>query len=216
MKKEIVYNILNANMTRSYPINIGIGTLTMRSIKKILIREYIDMLAELNIEHKIDYENPEITFLNGSKIIFCELQYLESDPNYDRFGGLLLTYCNVLPECENIKGVEILQSRCGRFHNRFCDKPKDLMNVEISLDIINKFENSILAPITNRLLFEQLVILFYYIKIYIQTNEQEYYKKYQHMRKMISEIYDDIYFYNTLDKLIININKLIINTYENN
>lgn len=76
------------------------------------------------------------------------------------------------------------------------------MNEEISLEIIKELENIILEPITDRLLFEQLVILFYYIKRYIQTNEQEYYKKYIHMRKMVSEIYDDIYFYNTLDKLI--------------
>ena len=70
-----------------------------------------------------------VTFTNGSAIVFQELRYLPSDPNYTRLGGLLLTMglIDEAGECDE-KGKEIFQSRCGRWMNDVFDvKPILLM-----------------------------------------------------------------------------------------
>ena len=102
-------------------IRVGLGRNTLTEIKKNTITTFYEVMQYLNIPktyYKYNSIDGKITFFNGSEIIFYELRYLPSDPNYDRFGGALLTF-GCIEEGGNVetKGKSIFQSRLGRWKN---------------------------------------------------------------------------------------------------
>jgi hypothetical protein len=64
-------------------------------------------------------EDDEITFLNGSKIVFVSLKYLPSDPKYSRFGSYEFTG-GFIEEAGDVHydGYKIICTRTGRCKNR--------------------------------------------------------------------------------------------------
>jgi len=105
-----------------YPeIRIGLARHTLTEIKKNTLTTFYEVAKNLGIPksyYKYNSIDGKITFENGSEIIFFELRYLPSDPNYDRFGGALLTF-GCIEEAGGVeyKGKTIFQSRLGRWKN---------------------------------------------------------------------------------------------------
>jgi len=102
-------------------IRIGLGRHTLTEIKKNTLTTFYEVAKNLGLEqsdYKYNSIDGKITFQNGSEIIFFELRYLPSDPNYDRFGGALLTF-GCIEEAGGVeqKGKTIFQSRLGRWKN---------------------------------------------------------------------------------------------------
>ena len=117
-----------------YPkIRIGLARNELTTLKKTTVITFFEVFANWGMEKDTHYTynsvEGAITFNNGSAIVFQELRYLPSDPNYTRLGGLLLTMglIDEAGECDE-KGKEIFQSRCGRWMNDVFDvKPILLM-----------------------------------------------------------------------------------------
>ena len=76
-------------------IKIGLARNTLADIKRNTIATFFEVVNDWGVNKKSFKYNPidgKIKFNNGSEIIFYELRYLPGDPNYDRFGGALLTF----------------------------------------------------------------------------------------------------------------------------
>lgn len=114
-----------------YPnIRIGVARQTLTQIKKNTMSTFYEVCRNLSIDESLYNYNEikgEIKFYNGSTIIFFELRYLPSDPDYDRFGGALLTF-GCIEECAGCdnKGKEIFSSRLGRWMNDELNIPPHL------------------------------------------------------------------------------------------
>lgn len=105
-----------------YPlIRIGLARQTLTQIKKNTMSTFYEVTRNLGIDESLYNYNEnkgEIKFYNGSIIQFFELRYLPSDPDYDRFGGALLTFGAIeeAAGCDT-KGKQIFSSRLGRWMN---------------------------------------------------------------------------------------------------
>ena len=104
-------------------IRVGLCRNELTTLKKTTV---VTLLSEvfpafgLNRDEHYNYNQIEgkIRFFNGSEIVFQELRYIPSDPDYTRLGGLLLTFCIIDEAGEtNSKAKEIIQSRIGRWKN---------------------------------------------------------------------------------------------------
>jgi len=105
-----------------YPlIRIGLARQTLTQIKKNTMSTFYEVTRNLSIDESLYTYNEnkgEIKFYNGSIIQFFELRYLPSDPDYDRFGGALLTIgCIEEAAGCDTKGKQIFSSRLGRWMN---------------------------------------------------------------------------------------------------
>ena len=82
-------------MCITYPnIRALIGRTVLTQLRVTTIKTLLDLFRECNIssEHyTYNQQSNEIRFYNGSEIVFRDLQYNPSDPNYDSLGGLELT-----------------------------------------------------------------------------------------------------------------------------
>lgn len=105
-----------------YPgIRVGLSRNNLTTLKKTTMTSFFEVLTDWNITsdyYSYNTQSGIIKFTNGSEVILCELQYLPSDPQYTRLGGLLLTF-GVVDEAGETdeKGKEIFQSRLGRWKN---------------------------------------------------------------------------------------------------
>lgn len=112
-------------------IRIGLARQTMEQIKKHSIVTFHEVIRDFEITedyYKYNENKGLITFYNGSVIQFFELSYLPSlDPNYDRFGGALLTF-GVIEEAAGCdwRGKDIFSSRLGRWLNDRYNIPEHL------------------------------------------------------------------------------------------
>ena len=112
----IIYCLLNKG------IRVGLARNELTTLKKTTVVTFFEVFGNWGLEKDTHYNynsiEGSITFFNGSTIVFQELRYLPSDPDYTRLGGLLLTFglIDEAGECEE-KGKEIFQSRCGRWLN---------------------------------------------------------------------------------------------------
>ena len=103
-------------------IRIGLARNNLTILKKNTLKSVFEVLNDWGLEPDVHFNYNQqtgiIKFDNGSEIVLCELQYLPSDPQYARLGGLLLTFV-VIDECQEVdaKGKEILQTRAGRWKN---------------------------------------------------------------------------------------------------
>jgi hypothetical protein len=105
-------------------IRVGLCRNELTTLKKTTVVTFISELFPdwgllPDVHYKYNSIEGKITFTNGSEIVFQELRYLPSDPDYTRLGGLLLTFAIIdeAGECPS-KGKEILQSRIGRWRNK--------------------------------------------------------------------------------------------------
>lgn len=82
-------------MCITYPgIRALIGRTVLTQLRVTTIKTLLDLFKECNItqEHYVyNQQSNELKFYNGSEIVFRDLQYNPSDPNYDSLGGLELT-----------------------------------------------------------------------------------------------------------------------------
>ena len=89
-------------------------TTLMKTSYKTLMEVFGDMDIP-NSDWKLNGQYNWIDFCNGSRIYLLDTSYKPSDPNYDRFGGLLLThvFAEEIPEWNRL-AWETLQGRIGR------------------------------------------------------------------------------------------------------
>lgn len=125
-------------------IRVGLARNELTTLKKTTVITFFEVFTNWGLEKDTHYVynsiEGSITFFNGSVIVFQELRFLPSDPNYTRLGGLLLTFglIDEAGECEE-KGKEIYQSRCGRWMNDKYDiKPMLLMTCNPSKNFLFK------------------------------------------------------------------------------
>ena len=82
-------------MCITYPgIRALIGRTVLTQLRVTTIKTLLDLFKSCNInpEHyNYNQQSNELKFWNGSEIVFRDLQYNPSDPNYDSLGGLELT-----------------------------------------------------------------------------------------------------------------------------
>ena len=103
-------------------IRIGLARNELTTLKKTTVVTFMEVLSNWGMHPKQHYNynsiEGSIKFNNNSEIVFSELRYLPSDPNYTRLGGLLLTFAVIdeAGECD-AKGKEIYQTRVGRWKN---------------------------------------------------------------------------------------------------
>jgi len=121
--KSYVLCSLMAMKCMQHPgIRIGVAREHLTDLKKTTIVSLFEVLGDWGLDSEKHYrynsQAGELTFFNDSKIILCELAYNPSDPNYNRLGGLLLTF-GAIDEAAGIneKGKEIFQTRLGRWRN---------------------------------------------------------------------------------------------------
>ena len=92
-------------MCITYPgIRALIGRTVLTQLRVTTIKTLLDLFKECNInpEHyTYNQQSNEIKFYNGSEIVFRDLQYNPSDPNYDSLGGLELT-CAFIDEVAQV------------------------------------------------------------------------------------------------------------------
>lgn len=71
-----------------------------------------------NLRWKVSEQKSQITFANGSTILLLEWCYYPSDPLYNRFGSLELTWAFVEESAEvPLDGIKILKTRVWRYKN---------------------------------------------------------------------------------------------------
>ena len=71
-----------------------IGRTVLTQLRVTTIKTLLDLFKECQISpthYTYNQQSNEIRFQNGSEIVFRDLQYNPSDPNYDSLGGLELT-----------------------------------------------------------------------------------------------------------------------------
>lgn len=82
-------------MCLTYPgIRALIGRTVLTQLRVTTIKTLLDLFKDcgINQEHyTYNQQSNELKFYNGSEIVFRDLQYNPSDPNYDSLGGLELT-----------------------------------------------------------------------------------------------------------------------------
>jgi phage terminase large subunit len=140
-KSFILWWLMFKECVKHPTIRIGLARHTLTEIKKNTITTFYELMQFLGIPrefYKYNSIDGKITFQNGSEIIFYELRYLPSDPNYDRFGGALLTFgCIEEGGGVEAKGKAIFQSRLGRWKNdEFNIRPKLMMTCNPTVNFL--------------------------------------------------------------------------------
>jgi hypothetical protein len=104
-------------------IRVGLARNNLTTLKRTTVISIMEVFADwgLKPDEHYNYNSQAgiIKFYNGSEIILVELQFLPSDSQYARLGGLLLTFIVIdeIQECDE-KGKQIFQTRAGRWMNR--------------------------------------------------------------------------------------------------
>ena len=102
-------------------IRVALARNNLTTLKKNTVTSIMEVMQDWGITNDYYSYNSQagiIKFWNGSEIIMVELDYLPSDPQYTRLGGLLATI-GCIDEAGEVpaKGKEIFQSRIGRWQN---------------------------------------------------------------------------------------------------
>ena len=121
-KSYVLWSLMIIKAHEFPGIKIGLARNTLADIKRNTIATFFEVVNDWGVNKKSFKYNPidgKIKFNNGSEIIFYELRYLPSDPNYDRFGGALLTFgCIEEAAGVELKGKNVFKSRLGRWKNQ--------------------------------------------------------------------------------------------------
>jgi phage terminase large subunit len=123
-------------------IRVGVARNSITNLKKTTVITIIKLLDDWGLVQDEHYQyNSQagmIKFYNGSEIILSELQFLPSDPNFTRLGGLELTF-GVVDEAGEVDdvGKRVYQSRLGRWRNdKYNIKPFLLMTANPSKNFL--------------------------------------------------------------------------------
>ncbi len=121
-KSYVLCALMTMKCLQHAGIRIGVAREHLTNLKKTTIVSLFEVFGDWGLEadkhYRYNSQSGEITFMNDSKIILCELAFNPSDPNYTRLGGLLLTIGCIDEAGEiNEKGKEIFQTRLGRWKN---------------------------------------------------------------------------------------------------
>lgn len=143
-KSYLIAAITTINCLQHPGIRIGLARNELTTLKKTTVITFLELFSDWGLKQGEHYNynsvGGTISFFNGSEIIFQELRYLPSDPDYTRLGGLLLTFgvIDEAGECDE-KGKEIFQTRCGRWKNStFNVKPLLIMTCNPSHNFLFK------------------------------------------------------------------------------
>ena len=103
-------------------IRIGLARKNYTTLKKTTLISLIEVASNWGVNNTFNYNSQTgtIKFNNTSEIILVDLDYIPSEPNYERLQGLLLT-CAFVDEAGELvekKGYDTLFSRCGRWKNK--------------------------------------------------------------------------------------------------
>lgn len=104
-------------------VRIGLARNNITTLKKTTVVSVMEVLSHwgLKPDEHYNYNSQAgiIKFFNESEIVLQELQYVPSDPQYARLGGLLLTFVVIdeVQECDE-RGKAIFQTRAGRWMNK--------------------------------------------------------------------------------------------------
>lgn len=120
-KSYLIASLLVMKCLQHEGIRIGLARNNITTLKKTTVTSVQEVMQDWGITQEYYSYNSQagiIKFFNDSEIILVELDYLPSDPQYTRLGGLLLTF-GVIDEAGEVpaKGKEIFQSRIGRWQN---------------------------------------------------------------------------------------------------
>lgn len=142
-KTYLISALLTIKCLQYEGIRVGLCRNELTTLKKTTVVTLISEVFPNFGLHKDEHYryNPiegKIVFYNGSEIIFQELRFIPSDPDYTRLGGLLLTFAIIDEAGETSdRGKEILQSRIGRWRNESHDlKPLLLMTCNPSRNFL--------------------------------------------------------------------------------
>ena len=95
-KSFAVWSLMILKCLQYDGIVVGVARQQLTQLKKHSIATFYEVIRSFEIDQvywKYNENKGEILFYNGSVIKFFELQYLPNeDPNYDRFGGALITF----------------------------------------------------------------------------------------------------------------------------
>ena len=95
-KSFAVWSLMILKCLQYDGIIVGVARQTLVQLKKHSMSTFYEVIRSFDIDGiywKYNENKGEISFYNGSVIKFFELQYLPNeDPNYDRFGGALITF----------------------------------------------------------------------------------------------------------------------------
>ena len=121
-KTYLLASLVTIKCLQHEGIRVGLARNELTTLKKTTVISFFEVFKNWGLQLDVDYKyNPiagHIRFTNGSEIVFQELRFLPSDPDYTRLGGLLLTFAVIdeAGECD-AKAAEILSTRCGRWMN---------------------------------------------------------------------------------------------------
>jgi phage terminase large subunit len=154
-KSYLLASIVTSSCLKYEGIRVGLARNELTTLKKTTVTTFFELFESwgLKLNQHFTYNSVagSISFFNGSEVVFQELRFLPSDPDYTRLGGLLLTFgvIDEAGECDE-KGKEIFQSRCGRWKNdAFSVKPFLLMTCNPSRNFL--FDDFYLANKENRM-----------------------------------------------------------------
>lgn len=104
-------------------IRIGLGRKELTRLKQTTIitltKEVHPMFGITDDEFRYNEQKSTIEYINGSLIQLIDLAWMPSDPDFDRFGSLLLTHALIEEAGEIVKKAkDVFTSRKNRFLNK--------------------------------------------------------------------------------------------------
>ena len=120
-----------------------IGRNKLSTLKQTTIITLFDVFKSLGLkagrEFNYNRQAETITFLNGSLILFKDLFYYPSDPEFDNLGSLELTYF-FIDECNQVafKAYDVLKARLRYKHKELGIIPKCLLTCNPSKNWVYK------------------------------------------------------------------------------
>lgn len=118
--KSFCIGLLVALWSRKYPgVRFFVGRKTLKSLKQSTINTMLSKvfpaLGLTTNEYHMGWQNMELTFKNGSMVIFGELDFAPSDPVYSRVGSFECD-CAIIDEAGEVPkmGKDAIKSRTGR------------------------------------------------------------------------------------------------------
>lgn len=118
--KSYCIGLIVALWARKYPgVRFFVGRKTLKSLKQSTINTMLSkVFPALGIttnDYHMGWQNMELTFKNGSMVIFGELDFAPSDPVYSRVGSFECD-CAIIDEAGEVPklGKDAIKSRTGR------------------------------------------------------------------------------------------------------
>lgn len=118
--KTYTWAIRIDTMCRTYPgVRYAMVRDTIKNVKATTVKSLFDFYRDYNIPEEyrgvLNEQKSVIKYRNGSEIVLLEGCRYPSDPYYNRFGSLELTWAFIEESAEcPLEGIEIIQTRVGR------------------------------------------------------------------------------------------------------